>query len=147
MRFFNQGKYRVASEMYAHDFVNHGFSTNIGLKEDQEAARGWREAIADIKVTVNMMVAEGDLVTALWSAEGTNIGQGNGLSATGKKVQSRGITIWRIVDGKIREEWSEFDRLRLMQQLGLIPSEHRTESASRTTRRGLRRRRGGFCRI
>ena len=33
-----------------------------------------------------------------------------------------GITIWRIVDGKIREEWSEFDMLRIMQQLGLIPS-------------------------
>jgi len=23
----------------------------------------------------------------------------------------RGITIWRIVDGKIREEWSSFDEL------------------------------------
>jgi len=31
-----------------------------------------------------------------------------------------GITIWRIVDGKIKEEWSAFDQLSLMQQLGLL---------------------------
>jgi len=37
-------------------------------------------------------------------------------------VEARGITIWRIVDGKITEEWSEFDQLGIMQQLGLIPS-------------------------
>jgi len=120
---FNQGKYQVATEIYAADFVNHGFSTDFNLKEDQAAARGWREAIPDIKVTVIMMMAEGDLVTVLWKAEGTNTGQGNGLPATGKKLRGRGITIWRFVNGKIREEWSEFDELRLMQQLGLIPSQ------------------------
>ena len=120
---FNQGKYDVANEIYAPDFVNHGFSTDIGLKEDQAAARGWREAMPDIKVTVKMMVAEGDLVTVLWTAEGTNTGEGNGLPATGKKVKGRGITIWRIVNGKIKEEWSEFDELRLMKQLGLFPAE------------------------
>jgi steroid delta-isomerase-like uncharacterized protein len=120
---FNQGKYEVAKEIYAPDFVNHGFSSDIGLKEDQDAARGWREAIPDIKVTVKMMMTDGDLVTVLWTAEGTNTGQGNGLPATGKTVRGRGITIWRIVNGKIREEWSEFDQLRLMQQLGLIPAE------------------------
>jgi len=120
---FNQGKYEVANEIYAPDFVNHGFSTDIGLKEDQAAARGWREAMPDIKVKVQMMMTDGDLVAVLWTAEGTNTGQGNGLPATGKKVKGRGITIWRIVNGKIQEEWSEFDELRLMKQLGLIPSE------------------------
>ena len=120
---FNQGRYEVANEIYSPDFINHGFSTDIGLKEDQAAARGWREAIPDIKVTVKLMVAEGDLVTVLWTAGGTNTGEGNGLPATGKKVKGRGITIWRIVNGKIKEEWSEFDELRLMKQLGLIPSE------------------------
>ncbi|PYI96651.1 MAG: cyclase, partial [Verrucomicrobia bacterium] len=49
-------------------------------------------------------------------------GTGNGLPATGKKVEQAGITIWRIVDGKIKEEWSAFDQLSMMQQLGLLPS-------------------------
>jgi hypothetical protein len=42
------------------------------------------------------------------------------LPATGKKAEQSGITIWRIVDGKIKEEWSAFDQLSLMQQLGLL---------------------------
>jgi hypothetical protein len=43
------------------------------------------------------------------------------LPATGKKVEQAGITIWRIVNGKIKEEWSAFDQLSMMQQLGLLP--------------------------
>ena len=36
-------------------------------------------------------------------------------------MEQAGITIWRIVDGKIKEEWSAFDQLSMMQQLGLLP--------------------------
>jgi len=120
---FNQGKFQVAHEIYSPDFVNHGVKSSVGLKEDQDAARGWKDAFPDLKMVVVLTVAEGDLVTVVWTAAGTNTGQGNGLPATGKKVEARGITVWRIVGGKIREEWSEFDNLRLMQQLGLTPSQ------------------------
>ena len=65
------------------------------------------------------LIAEGDLVVVYWIARGTNTGTGNGLPATGKQVEQAGITIWRIVDGKIKEEWSAFDQLSMMQQLGL----------------------------
>lgn len=122
---FNQGRFEVADEIYAKDFVNHGVSRDVGLKEDQDAARGWKAAFPDLKMTVEMMIAEGSLVTVLWRGEGTNTGEGNGLPATGKKLAGRGITIWRIEGGKIREEWSEFDQLRIMTQLGLLPAESR----------------------
>jgi hypothetical protein len=35
-------------------------------------------------------------------------------------VEQSGITIWRIVNGKIKEEWSAFDQLSIMKQLGLL---------------------------
>lgn len=119
---FNQGKFEVADEIYAKDFVNHGLTHDIGLQEDQDAARGWVQAAPDLMITVDKEIAEGDLVTVLWTARGTNTGVGNGFPATGKKMHVRGITIWRIVDGKIREEWSEFDQLPLLQQTGLLPA-------------------------
>ena len=34
---FNQGKFDVADQIYAKDFVNHGVTRDIGLKEDQAA--------------------------------------------------------------------------------------------------------------
>jgi steroid delta-isomerase-like uncharacterized protein len=119
---FNQGKFEVADEIYAKDFVNHGVTRDIGLKEDQDAARGWRSAFPDLKMKVDKALVDGDYVTVLWSGDGTNTGEGNGLPATGKKLKGRGITIWRISGGKIREEWSEFDQMRIMQQLGLMPA-------------------------
>ena len=118
---FNQGKFDAANEIYAKDFVNHGVSRDIGLKEDQDAARGWRSAFPDLHTKVDKMLVDGEFVTVLWSGGGTNTGEGNGLPATGKKLTGRGITIWRISGGKIREEWSEFDQLRILQQLGLMP--------------------------
>jgi steroid delta-isomerase-like uncharacterized protein len=118
---FNQGKFEIADQIYAKDFVNHGVTRDIGLKEDQEAARGWRSAFPDLQTKVDKLLVDGEFVTVLWSGGGTNTGTGNGLPATGKKLTGRGITIWRISGGKIREEWSEFDQLRILQQLGLMP--------------------------
>ena len=119
---FNQGRFEVADEIYAKDFVSHGVSRDAGLAEDQEAARGWKAAFPDLKMSVDLMIAEGNLVTVLWSGKGTNTGTGNGLPATGKRLSGRGITIWRIEGGKIREEWSEFDQMRILTQLGLLPA-------------------------
>lgn len=119
---FNQGKFEVADEIYAKDFVNHGATRDVGLKEDQDAARGWRSAFPDLKMSVDKILVDGEFVTVLWSGGGTNTGEGNGLPATGNKLKGRGITIWRISGGKIREEWSEFDNMRILQQLGLMPA-------------------------
>jgi steroid delta-isomerase-like uncharacterized protein len=113
---FNQGKFQVADEIYAKDFVNHGLHRNVDLQEDQAAVHGEKKAFPDLKMTVILMVAEGDLVTVVWVFRGTNTSAGYGLPPTGVKVELRGITVWRIVDGKIREEWTSFDQLQAARQ-------------------------------
>ena len=116
----SEGRFELAEQLYAKDFVNHGIHRDVGLQEDQEALRGWHQAFPDIAIAPKKLIAEGDLVVVYWIARGTNTGTGNGLPATGKQVEQSGITIWRIVDGKIKEEWSAFDQLSLMRQLGLL---------------------------
>src|SRR6266487_4016246 len=118
----SQGRFELASELYAKDFINHGIHRNATLEEDQAALKGWHQAFSDITIVPEKLIAEGDLVAIYWIARGTNTGTGNGLPATGKKAELAGITIWRIVDGKIKEEWSAFDQLSMMQQLGLLPA-------------------------
>jgi steroid delta-isomerase-like uncharacterized protein len=119
----SKGRFELAEQLYAKDFVNHGIHRDITLEEDQAALKGWHEAFPDITIVPDKLIAEGDLVTIHWIARGTNTGTGNGLPATGKKVEQAGITIWRIVNGKIKEEWSAFDQLSMMQQLGLLPDQ------------------------
>jgi steroid delta-isomerase-like uncharacterized protein len=118
----SQGRFELAEQLYAKDFVNHGIHRDVRLDEDQAALKGWHQAFPDVVVVPEKLIAEDDLVTIYWVARGTNTGTGNGLPATGKKVELPGITIWRIVDGKINEEWSAFDQLSMMQQLGLLPA-------------------------
>src|SRR5436305_8117045 len=119
----SKGRFELAEQLYAKDFVNHGIHRDISLEEDQAALKGWHQAFPDVVIVPEKLIAEGDLVTVYWIARGTNTGTGNGLPATGKKVEQAGITIWRIVDGKIKEEWSAFDQLSMMQQLGLLPTD------------------------
>jgi steroid delta-isomerase-like uncharacterized protein len=124
------GRFELAEELYAKDFVNHRFHRDISLEEDQALLKGWHQAFPDIAIVPEKLIAEGDLVTIYWIARGTNTGTGNGLPATGKKVEQAGITIWRIVNGKIKEEWSAFDQLSMIQQLGLLTQ--KTNGATKT---------------
>ena len=118
----SRGRFDLAEQLYAKDFVNHGVRRNASLEEDQAALKGWHQAFSDISIVPEKLIAEGDLVAIYWIARGTNTGTGNGLPATGKKAELAGITIWGIVEGKIKEEWSAFDQLSMMQQLGLLPN-------------------------
>jgi steroid delta-isomerase-like uncharacterized protein len=113
---FNQGKFQVADEIYASDFANHGLHRNFDLQDDQAAVHAEKKAFPDLRITVDLMVAEGDLVTVVWTFRGTNTAAGYGLPPTGARVELRGITVWRIVDGKIREEWTSFDELQAAHQ-------------------------------
>jgi steroid delta-isomerase-like uncharacterized protein len=114
------GRFELAEQLYAKDFVNHGIHRDIALDEDQAALKGWHQAFPDLSIVPEKLIADGDLVAVYWIAHGTNTGAGNSLPATGKKVEQSGITIWRIVNGKIKEEWSAFDQLSMMKQLGLL---------------------------
>ena len=118
----SRGRLELTQQFYAKDFVNHGIHRDASLEEDQAALKGWHQAFSDVAIVPEKLIAEGDLVVVYWIARGTNTGTGNGLPATGKKAELAGITIWRIVDGKIKEEWSAFDQLSMMQQLGLLPT-------------------------
>jgi predicted ester cyclase len=117
----SEGKFEVGAEIYAKDYVNHGTTKDIGFAASQASDHGWRAAFPDLEMTVEKEIANGDYVTVLWRGRGTNTGSGNGLNATGKKVDGRGISIFRVADGKIEEEWTEYSGLLILQQLGLYP--------------------------
>ncbi|MGA2907345.1 MAG: ester cyclase [Terracidiphilus sp.] len=108
---FNQGKFQVADEIYAPDFVNHGLHANADLQVDQAAVHFEKQACPDLKITYGPMVAEGDLVSVLWVFRGTDSARVGWVPATGAKIEVKGITIWRIEDGRIRDEWTSMNEL------------------------------------
>lgn len=90
-----------------------------GLKRASEA---FRIGFPDRRVVVEDAFSEGDKVAVRVRQQGTHQGVFQGLNATGKQVNVTAIAIFRVVNGKIAEEWLSSDRLGLLQQLGAIPA-------------------------
>lgn len=108
---FNQGRFEVAKEVYAPEFRNHGRLRDATLEEDQAAVHLEKQAFPDLKMTINLLVARGDIVSVVLTFSGTHTGPGVGLPPTGASIAMRDITIWRMVDGKISEEWTSYNEL------------------------------------
>jgi len=79
----------------------------------------------DQNVTVNEMIAEGDIVAIRATYSGTNTGPIPGPAgetpATGKRVESPFMGMLRIENGRIAEMWVEWDNVAMLTQLGLFP--------------------------
>jgi len=114
---FNERRFAAAEELYAAEFVNHGLHRDFSLQEDQAAAQGEVKAFPDLKMTVDLMVAENDLVTVMWTFRGTHTSFGYGFPPTGTPVELRGMTIWRVRDGKLTDEWTTFNSLSVYLQV------------------------------
>ena len=78
-------------------------------------------AFPDSQRTVEDQFADDIHVVTRWTATGTHQGTFMGIAPTGKRVTITGISIHRIADGRIVEEWQEWDSLGLMQQIGVLP--------------------------
>jgi predicted ester cyclase len=108
---FNQRRPEVAAEIYSPNFRNHGIHTDASLEVDQGWARGELQAFPDLRMTVVKTVAENDLVTILWIFRGTHARNGyGGFPPTGTYMEFRGTTIFRVLDGRIVEEWTTFNQ-------------------------------------
>jgi steroid delta-isomerase-like uncharacterized protein len=118
----DKGKLEDYAKSHAPDFVAHAEGRLASLEEDMAAAREQRKALPDMRVKVNNIVAEGDLVSVYWTASGTNTAAGWGIPATGKSVSIGGMTFFRFERGLIQEEWSVFNEYSIMKQLGLVPT-------------------------
>ncbi len=95
-----------------------------GVEGDRARTTMLMQAFPDGVWTIHDLIAEGDKVAVRWSFKGTQLGElaAFGLPATGNAVSFSGINTYLIVDGLITEIWEGYDRLPLLQLLGLMPS-------------------------
>ncbi len=70
---------------------------------------------------ITLQVAEGDLAVSHVLGRGVHAGELLGIPATNKEVETEGIAIHRVRDGKIVEYWSVSDIARVLQQIGVLP--------------------------
>jgi predicted ester cyclase len=90
-----------------------------GAKDNIEQ---YRSAFEGAQITVRDQIAEGDVVATRWEGRGRHTGELMGISPTGKEVTITGQTLSRVSGGKIVEEWTNWDTLGMLQQIGAVPT-------------------------
>lgn len=93
-----------------------------GLSGFQKTLNEVRAAFPDICWTVEEQLSDGDRVLSRFVWTGTHEGYFLGLSPTGRRVTVWGMTIDRLVEGKIKETRFLMDVPGLMAQLGAGPA-------------------------
>ena len=81
----------------------------------------YRAAYSDARITVDEQIAEGDRVATRWTGRGKHDGDLMGVTPTGKQVTVSGLTLSRLANGKVIEEYTNWDTFGMMQQLGVVP--------------------------
>ena len=105
-------------EFFAPQFVSH--NTPPGLPEGVEGVKAFfgmfRDALSDLDVTIDDLIADGDRVAVATTTTGVHDGDLLGIAPTGRRVAVTGIDLVRV-DGRIVEHRGLTDTVGLLRQL------------------------------
>jgi predicted ester cyclase len=113
----------AANQIIAANWVNHDPSLPPlqGYEGFKQLVMLFQSAFPGLQLEIEDTLAEGDKVAARFRLRGTNTGSFQGMPPTGRAIDVTGTGIFRVVDGKVTDNWVNLDALGLMQQLGVVP--------------------------
>jgi predicted ester cyclase len=88
----------------------------------KQGLRTFLTGCPDLRITIDELLSEGDMVTKRWTYHATHTGDLSGMPPTNNRITMSGLEPFRLEGGKIVECWLACDNLRLLQQLGVIPA-------------------------
>ena len=104
----------LLAEVYHTDAVRHLSGAKFeGLEAIKKDAEEFYKNVPDAVGTNQEVLCSGDFLIVRWSGTGTPVG-----APKPGKVTVSGITIYKIVDGKVKEEWEEISQLSMFMQMG-----------------------------
>jgi steroid delta-isomerase-like uncharacterized protein len=116
---WNTGQTENLSEFVAPDFICH-YLTDVewrGIEGAKTEITNWRKLFPDWHEEVVDFIIEKDKVVIRYNSTGTHSGTYEGIDSTGTKVMISEVSIFRIKDGKLAEQWCFPDDLGLKNQL------------------------------
>ena len=109
---FNQGRLTVVDEVFAPNFLDRSTPSQFpGTEGVKEYIRAVRTGFPDITVTIDDLITTEDKVVVRTTWRGTHLGTYENQAPTGRQVTRTLIQIFRVVDSKLCEEWSEGNSL------------------------------------
>jgi len=118
---FNTGDFEAYKEVVAPEYAWYFPSRSnkpVSREETIEFVKMLRNAFPDITYSIEELIAVEDRVISRFIVRGTHEGEFQGFHATGNKIESGGIVMTRIANGKIVEDKEELEIQDFIQQLG-----------------------------
>lgn len=116
---WNDQRLERVDPLVAEDVVLHASGREL---TGRDAFRTWvasfTEAIEDLFIDVQELLASDDLVTTRWRVLGRHCGPLLGVEPTERWIEFTGLALMQVADGVIRQAWVEGDALGLARQLG-----------------------------
>jgi predicted ester cyclase len=110
----------VVDELVHRDYEVGGVGT--GPEAVKRNIATYRTAFPDLRTTIEQLIAEGEWVAVRLTLYGTHPGPLGGIPPSGKPIAMNELVFWKVVDGELREIWSQGDALGLRIQIGAIPA-------------------------
>jgi len=118
----NKGNLDMFDTNFSPNYTNKTVTNTVnGPAEGKKYFGAFLKGFSDINFVVDEIFGSGDRVVKRWTFSGTHTGEFSGVAPTGKRISVKGVSVTRIVDGKIEEELDYMDDLGFLQQLGVIP--------------------------
>ncbi len=118
---YNTNNLDVLDELLAPDWKTNGWIEGVpqSIESAKELYRGVLEAFPDIQWMTLDLLADGDWVVQRTLMRGTFKSELAGLQPTGEVVECGGVSMWRVVNGKIVEQWAYADDAGFWSQVGI----------------------------
>lgn len=115
---WSKGQVELIPTLYADGYVGHfpGGTTLNGREGIQAHVEELRSAFPDWTETVEQIVADGDWIVTVFRSTGTHSGEFLSNPATGNVVEILEASVFRMVDGKVAEQWAFPDVMSLQTQ-------------------------------
>ena len=117
----NQGRLELIDEIAWPDHIEHN-----PFPRQSQGAEGLKQRISMIRAAFNLrftiehLIAEGDKVAVMWSNQGTHVGEWFGFAPTGKRVETHGVDIFLLRDGRLAEHWDVVDTVNFLASVGAL---------------------------
>jgi predicted ester cyclase len=96
-----------------------------GREVATQYAMAWLNAFPDARLTIKNELVSGDWVAQEFSFEGTHEGTLSGpageIPATHRRLNGRGVQIFRVENDAVADTRLYFDQVQVLTQLGLMP--------------------------
>ncbi len=118
---WNSGDLAEIEEIFSSNWVCHSIDNEVdtvSIDDYKQWVTSMRTTHPDLTSKTEQLIIKDDMIVWHWTTTGTHNGTSGDSPFTGKKFKLPGVSIYRVVNGKIAKEWRFWNNALYLTQHG-----------------------------